>query len=123
MRPAPIPPRVWDALNVPFLNVAGASVDLLYECCSGFENLPQRAKAPSAGGDVQVVSPRSSSPVLVGPLLSFSGLHQRLARIKRGRPVRVRQKSVWVRLLFCCSYLNPWASSFQLPPPLPPPRC
>ena len=86
MRSTPASLGLRNAMNAPTVTAAGAPMDLAAECRSGIENLPQRAKLPSNGGDSRIPSSCSSASALTEPGLPLSVLRERQPRAARVSP-------------------------------------
>ena len=98
MRPMAVPQESWQILNVPLVNAHGASMEMADACCSGLGNLSQRAKPPSAAGDMNAFSYQGSATVRADGQLPVATLRERFAR---ATPVKSGIAQVGVRLLIC----------------------
>ena len=87
MRPIPVTHVLWRTMDFPIVEARDVRMDLGGARCSGLRNLPQRAKPPSAGGDVDVYCSRSSVTVRTDsqiPLSVMLGRAARVAPVKSG---------------------------------------
>ena len=81
MCPMPISRALWRAASVPKVNDHGVSADMVDACCSGLENLPRRAKPPSASGNIFAYCTRSSAPVHTDVQIPLAKMRARLDRV------------------------------------------
>ena len=78
--PTPASEASWRMMNILTVGAQGAPMEMPGACCSVLGNLSPHVKSPSASGDTNVFSSRSSASVRTDVQLPLAATRERFAR-------------------------------------------